>query len=175
MNTFQLPRRSPVQLWALLFLTLAVPACDHANAAKPNPSLPQAYVSHQIVQPQLQKVATEVQTWASRQTDAQKQKLYSRVEVLPPVPTVQPYGVGVFQQEERLPVICTTGPGWKSLKVAEKEEAAQLAFNSISKFLDSLKQDPALQPTLTIQTPEGMELAWINHLEPNGKYIHGEQ
>jgi len=41
--------------------------------------------------------------------------------------------------------------------------------------LEGLEQKPTLKATLTIQTPEGMELTWINHLETNGKYVHGDE
>jgi hypothetical protein len=91
------------------------------------------------------------------------------------VRTVQPYGVGAYQQEPRLPVILTTGPGWAALKPPEKEEMAAQAFQDFSERLQALQREPPLQPTLTIQTSQGMELAWINHLDPSGKNVHGDE
>ncbi len=137
-------------------------------------ALAPAYTFNQITDPALLNVVEEVKNWASQQVAADQKPLYSRIEVLHPVPIVQPYGVGVFQQEVRLPVIFTTGPGWDDLPLVKKEEAAAQAFRDISEHLQGLDHEPRLQPTLTIQTPEGMELAWINRLEPGGKNIHGD-
>jgi hypothetical protein len=82
--------------------------------------------------------------------------------------------VGAYQQEPRLPVILTTGPGWNELKRQDKEDRAAKAFKEISAKLAALKREPLLQPTLTIQTPQGMELGWINHLDPRGRNLHGD-
>jgi hypothetical protein len=130
---------------------------------------------NQITDPALRKVTDEIQKWAVEQIGAGRQPLYSRAEVLPPAQTVQPYGVGAYQQEPRLPVILTTGPGWAALRPAEKEAMAAQAFHDFSERLQALKREPPLQPTLTIQTPQGMELAWINHLDPSGKNVHGDE
>src|SRR4051812_45586775 len=108
-------------LATLPLLSLVVPACRPQNT--PKGELPPAYTSNQITDPALHQVAEGIQAWGSKQAGADRKPLYSRVEVLPPVPVVQPYGVGVFQQEVRLPVIFTTGPGWAGLKPAEKEAA----------------------------------------------------
>lgn len=144
--------------------------------------MPPAYVSNQITDPALQEAAEDIKSWASQRVGHDKKPLYSRVEVLPPVPIVQPYGVGVFQQEMRLSVILTTGPGWAGAKLGlkdvspgYKEAAVVEAFHYITKRLESLEHKPTLKATLTIQTPEGMELTWINHLEANGKYVHGDE
>jgi hypothetical protein len=164
----------------LAFVGVAGPGCQHSTPQQA--SMPPAYVSNQITDPALQEAADDIKSWASRRVGPDKKPLYSRVEVLPPVPIVQPYGVGVFQQEMRLSVILTTGPGWtgtkdgpKNASIAFKEAAVVEAFRYITKRLESLEQKPTLKATLTIQTPEGMELTWINHLETNGKYVHGDE
>ena len=101
--------------------------------------------------------------------------LFRRVEVPPPTRTVLPYGVGAYQQEPRLPAILTTGPGWASQEPEEKEAVAAQAFANLSQALEALKLDPPLRPTLTIQTPSGLELAWINDLIEGRKNIHGDE
>lgn len=142
--------------------------------SRPVGNLPPAYTSNQITHPALVKAADEIKAWGSRQTGAGGGPLYDRVEVLSPVPIVQPYGVGVFQEEVRLPVILTTGSGWTGLKPPEKEAAVARAFKHIAELLRSLDHKPTLQPTLTVQTPQGIGLAWINRLDPNGKNVHGD-
>jgi hypothetical protein len=159
-------------LAALPMLCLAAPGCRPPNAPKGR-VLPPAYTSNKITDPALLKVAQDIKTWGLHEAGAGRKSLYSRVEVLPPVPIVQPYGVGVFQQEVRLPVVFTTGPDWASLNRAEKEAAVAQVFNHISGLLQPLDHEPKLRPTLTVQTPEGMELTWMNHLAPNGKNVHG--
>ena len=137
--------------------------------------LPPAYVSRRFNDPELSVIAEEIRKQALQKVGPGGQPLYSRAEVLPPVPTVQPYGVGVFQQELRLPVIFTTGPGWGFLKPDDKEKTVAEAFREISERLQTLKREPALRPTLTVQTPQGMELTWINHLDLSGKNVHGDE
>jgi hypothetical protein len=160
-------------LASLPLLGVASPGCD-----PPRPpvkaGLPPAYTSNQITDPALQKVVAQIEAWAAKQVGDGGKPLYGRAEVLHPVPTVQPYGVGVYQQEMRLPVILTTGPAWAGLKHEAKEAAVALAFREISSRLQTLKHEPTLQPTLTLQTTQGMELAWINRLEPGGRNVHGD-
>lgn len=134
-----------------------------------------AYTHNVIVDPALREIAEKIRAQALQEIGADHLALYSRVEVLPPTQTVQPYGVGVFQQEPRLPVIFTTGPGWASLKQADKEARVAKAFRTIAAQLEALKQSPPLRLTLTIQTPQGEELGWINHLDPSGKNLHGDE
>ena len=86
-----------------------------------------------------------------------------------------PYGVGAYQQEPRLPAILTTGPGWASQEPEEKEAVAAQAFRKLSQGIEALKLDPPLRPTLTIQTPSGLELAWMNDLNEGRKNIHGDE
>lgn len=160
----------------IVFLSFT-PGCRRTS---PDPTtadreLPPAYTRNRIIDPALRKVAEEMQSWALQQTGAGGQPLYGRVEVLPPVQTVQPYGIGVFQQEPRLPIILTTGSGWAGLEITVKEAKTTQAFQDFSERLQALKREPSLQPTLTIQTPQGMELAWVNRLAPNGKNVHGDE
>jgi hypothetical protein len=157
---------------------LALPALAAAGCHPPRDqpeNLPPAYTSNRITDRALLRAAEEIRAWAGEQAGADKHPLYSKTEVLPPVPIVQPYGVGVYQQELRLPVIFTTGPGWAGLSHVDKEARAADAFREISGRLEELDRKPALRPTLTIQTPEGMNLSWINHLEPGGKNVHGDE
>jgi hypothetical protein len=169
-------RRSRIGLAALALTWLAVSGCQRTPPGRPaEKELPPAYTSSHINDPALRTIAQEIQTQALQQVGTGGQLLYSRAEVLPPVPTVQPYGVGVFQQELRLPVIFTTGPGWALRKPEDKEKIVAQAFREISERLLTLKREPALRPTLTVQTPQGMELAWINHLDPSGKNVHGDE
>jgi hypothetical protein len=137
--------------------------------------LPPAYTSNQITDPALRQLAEEIKSLALKQIGSGGQPLYSRAEVLPVTQTVQPYGVGSYQQEPRLQVILTTGSGWTGLKLEEKEAKVAEMFRTLTAKLAALKRQVPLRPTLTIQTPEGMELAWINHLDPSGKNLHGDE
>ncbi len=139
-------------------------------------NLPQAYARSQINDPELQRYAEEFKTWALKQRAGATTPgpLFSRVEVLPPTKTVLPYGVGAFEQELRLPIILTTGPGWASQTPDEKEAVAAQAFRTLFQGIEALKLDPPLRPTLTIQTPSGLELAWMNDLNEGRRNIHGD-
>jgi hypothetical protein len=168
-----------IRSWAVALVLVAVAGCSRPPAeqvAGQDPKdLPPAYPQNQITEPRLLEVADGFKAWALAQRAGKpEQPLYQRVEVLPPAQTVQPYGVGAYQQEPRLPVILTTGPGWNELRPADREERAAAAFKEITARLAALKREPALQPTLTIQTPQGLELGWINHLDPSGKNLHGD-
>jgi hypothetical protein len=170
-----LPRRSLTV--AMTALGLAALGCQPPRGAPQNPpgDLPPAYTSNQITDPAQLRAAEAVRAWAAGQTGIAARPLYSKIEVLPPVPIVQPYGVGIYQEELRLPVILTTGPGWKGIPHKGREARAAEAFREIAARLKPLNGDPPLQLTLTIQTPEGMELAWINHLDPDGRNVHGDE
>ena len=157
-----------------LALTTAVGAAGCDRARPEAGELPPAYTSNQITDPALLDVAGGIKEWGEKEVGADGKPLFGRVEVLRPVPIVQPYGVGVFQQEMRLPVIFTTGPGWPGLKPEEKEAAIVVVYDHVSELLKALERDPPLQATLTVQTPQGMEVAWINRLDPNGKNMHGD-
>jgi len=165
-------RLQRITLLTCFTAALAIAGCEPAPA--PKGELPPAYTSNRITDPALGEVSDEIHAWAQKRTGAEGKPLYGKVEVLPPAPIVQPYGVGVFQQEMRLPVIFTTGPGWDGLKPAEKEDAVALAFRELSDRLLAVKREPPLRLTLTVQTPEGLELSWINHLDPDEKNVHGD-
>ena len=174
MNAILRPWR--IGLIALTIACSVISGCRQTPPDRPaGKALPPAYLGNRIDDPALREAAEQIRTWAIQQVGARGQPLYSRAEVLPPVPTVQPYGVGVFQQELRLPVIFTTGPGWAVLRPDDKEKTVAEAFREISERLQTLKREPALRPTLTVQTPQGMELSWINHLDPSGKNVHGDE
>lgn len=168
-------RPARIGLAALTMVWLAASGCQRTPPGAATQALPPAYTSHQLTDPALRQVAEEIQSWAVQQVGAGRQPLYGRVEVLPPVQTVQPYGVGAYQQEPRLPVILTTGPGWAGLKLEDKEAKVAEMFRTLTAKLEALKRQPTLRPTLTLQTPQGMELAWINHLDPSGKNLHGDE
>jgi hypothetical protein len=161
-------------LLALSMLGLLVSGCEPPKPSRPA-SMPPAYTSNKITDPALRKVADDVKAWAAKQVDGNQKPIYTTVEVLPPVPIVQPYGVGVFQEEMRLSVILTTGPGWGGMKLDKKEAAVAAAFRYITERLKSVDHEPALKTTLTVQTPQGMELTWINHLDPSRKNVHGDE
>lgn len=158
-----------------VLLLLCTAGCQPPAPPAAQQSLPPAYTSNKITDPALQAVAKEITKWTIEEVGADGRSLYSRVEVVPPVETVLPYGVGTFQREQRLPVILTTGAGWSGLKPAEKEARVAAAYSMISKQLKSLGRKPALRPTLTVQTPNGMELAWINRLDSSVKNVHGDE
>lgn len=140
----------------------------------PAPSdLPPAYTSGQITDPKLEEVAQQFKTWAEGQ-QAVDERVFSRIEILPPVETLSPYGIGTFQKERRLPAILTTGPGWSQLKPAERELLASKAYQELAGRLAALESKPPLLPTVTLQTPQGLELAWINDLPQGRKLLHGD-
>lgn len=139
--------------------------------------LPLAYQNSQekINDPRLIEEGRRFKDWAvNERRGPNAPPLFSRVEVLPPTQTVLPYGVGAFQQEPRLPVILTTGPGWAALTPQAKETLIAQAFSDLSARLKALALNPSLRPTLTIQTPSGLVLGWINDLEESRKNLHGE-
>jgi hypothetical protein len=135
--------------------------------------LPPAYTRDIIIDPKLDQVAKTFTGWAEAQK-AGDARVFLRVEVLPPAPTLLPYGIGTYQKETRLPAILITGPGWSVLKLEEREAMAARAFEDLSGRLAAIKLDAPIRPSVTIQTSQGLELAWINQLEPGGKYLHGE-
>jgi hypothetical protein len=136
--------------------------------------LPPAYTRDKIIDPKLADVSRAFTGWVEAQK-AGTAPIFSRVEVLPPTPTVLPYGIGANQKEVRLPAILITGAGWSSLKAQERESLAARAFSELAARLTAAKPEPPIRPSLTIQTPQGLELAWINSLEPGEKSLHGEQ
>jgi hypothetical protein len=155
-------------------VALALAAGCRARHGEPGGDLPPAYVFDRINDEGIARAVEGLRSWGEEQAGGDRQALYQKVEILPPTPTVQPYGVGVYQQEERLPVILTTGPGWSNLSAAEKEARVADAFREAARRLGELDREPPLLPTLTVQTPQGFELAWVNRLDPDKKNVHGD-
>lgn len=145
------------------------------QSAEAEKALPPAYPRTLILDPWIEKAVQDFQTWTGTQrVGKENTPIFSRVEVQPVTPTVQPYGIGAYQKEPRLPVILTTGPGWSELAPAEKEREAARAFQEIAQRLSALQHEPPLMPTLTVQTPQGLVLGWINGQDKGGKVLHGE-
>lgn len=139
--------------------------------------LPQAYPRSQINDPRLSSLADEFQGWILRQrtNGSDSMLLFSKVEVLPTTQTVLPYGVGSYEQEPRLPVILTTGPGWSIETMDSREAIVAQVFADLSRRLAGLELKAPLRPTLTIQTSSGLELGWMNDLVPGRKNLHGDE
>jgi hypothetical protein len=180
-------RKPPLN--ALSFWALAVCGCgptitelESRFLPEPKPpssieSMPAAYARSQINDPRLHALGGEFQTWVLKQQTQgpSPAPLFTRVEVLPPVLTVLPYGVGAYEQEPRLPVVLTIGPGWKTQEPEEKEAIAARVFGELSRCLEALSLRPALRPTLTIQTQSGLVLSWINDLVKGRRNVHGDE
>jgi len=139
----------------------------------PNADLPPVYPRSTITNPKVAEVASGFTKWIGEQLIETK-PVFGRVEVLPPVPTLEPYGVGTYQKVPRLPVVLTTGPGWATLPADRREEVTATIFTTLSDRLAEARIEPPLRPTVTIQTPEGLELAWVNNLTPGRRLLHGD-
>lgn len=153
----------------LLLTGLALSGCGPSRQPPNADDLPSAYPRGQINDPKLAEAAQGFATWAKAQV-AEGQPIYQRVEILPPADTLLPYGIGAFQKETRLPAILTVGQGWQSLKPQVREETLATAFRELVSRLTNF----AIKPTLTVQTSQGLELAWVNDLIPGQKLLHGE-
>ncbi len=138
-------------------------------------SLPPAYLRSVISEPKLLRVAEEFQRWVQTANRSPKGRpLFSRTEVLPVAQTLLPYGVGVYQQEPRLPVILTTGAGWGELGAEQQEKFIAGIYEELAGRLERAGLDHPYRPTLTLQTPQGLLLAWINGMFPRERLLHGE-
>jgi hypothetical protein len=163
--------------WAVIALAVAaVPASSGCEGRRVAPAgeLPPAYTRDKILDPKLAAVAQAFKAWAGEQKVPAGGAVFERVEVLPPAPTLLPYGVGTYQKELRLPAILITGPGWRALAADDREVLAARAFEELSRLISSSGGVTAVRATVTIQTPKGLELCWINDLEPGRKLLHGE-
>jgi hypothetical protein len=162
--------------WPVIALSvaavLASTGCER-RAAAPAGDLPPAYTRDKILDPKLAEVARAFIAWAGEQK-VQAGAVFGSVEVLPPAPTLLPYGIGTYQKELRLPAILITGPGWRALAADDREALASRAFQELSRLLESTASASAVRATVTVQTPQGLELCWINNLEPGRKLLHGE-
>ena len=151
---------------------LASSGCG-GRAVAPSGDLPLAYTRDKIVDPNLAEVARAFTVWAGEQK-VQAGAVFGRVEILPPAPTLLPYGIGTYQKQLRLPAILITGPGWRALAGDDREALAARAFQELSRPLESSASASVVRATVTVQTPQGLELCWINDLEPGRKLLHGE-
>ena len=162
--------------WPVFALTvaavLASTGCQRRSAA-PAGDLPPAYTRDKILDPKLAEAARAFDAWAGEQK-VQGRAVFGSVEILPPAPTLLPYGIGTYQKQMRLPAILITGPGWRELPGDDREALAGRAFQELSRLLESRAGASAVRATVTIQTPQGLELCWINDLEPGRKLLHGE-
>jgi hypothetical protein len=162
--------------WRVILLpvaaALASSGCDRRPIA-PAGDLPPAYTRDKIVDPKLAEVARAFTKWAADQK-AQAGPVFATVDVLPPAPTLLPYGIGNYEKQLRLPAILITGPGWRALTGDDREALAARAFQELSRLLESSASASAVRATVTVQTPQGLELCWINDLEPGRKLLHGE-
>ena len=162
--------------WPVIALSaasvLASTGCER-RAVAPAGDLPPAYTRDKILDPKLAEVARAFTAWAGDQK-VQDGAVFGSVEVLPPAPTLLPYGIGIYQKQLRLPAILITGPGWRALSGDDREALAARAFRELSRLLESNAGASAVRATVTIQTPQGLELCWINDLEPGRKLLHGE-
>jgi hypothetical protein len=153
-------------------IVLAATGCSRPSGPIPD-NLPPAYARDKILDPKLAEVARAFTAWTSEQK-VEAQPAFERVEVLPPAPTLLPYGIGTYQKQTRLPAILITGPGWRTLSRDAREALAARAFQELSRLLQSNTGVSDARATVTIQTPQGMELGWINDLEPGRTLLHGE-
>jgi hypothetical protein len=115
-----------------------------SDAGAPSPAainLPPAYTRDLILDPRLVAIARTFTAWAEEQKSGD-QPVFGRVEILPPAPTLLPYGIGTYQKETRLPVILITGAGWSALTPEAREELASHAFREISARLAAESKAP---------------------------------
>jgi hypothetical protein len=159
--------------WLLIAGLAFAGGCRPSHPPTPADELPPAYPRSTITDPKVAEVARAFTAWAE-QRRAGGQPVFARVEVLPPVPILQPYGVGTYQKEPRLPVILTTGPGWAALSADRREAITAEVFEDLTNRLSVAKPAPPLKPTLTVQTREGLELAWVNDVLPGRRLLHGD-
>ena len=165
--------RARACMLVLPVLILPVSNGCHRRSRPPAGDLPPAYTRDKILDPKLAEVARAFTAWTHEQkVDARP--AFDRVEVLPPAPTLMPYGIGTYQKQLRLPAILITGPGWRALSRDDREALAARAFQELTRLLESSPSAPAVRATVTIQTPQGVELGWINDVEPGRTLLHGE-
>ena len=149
------------------------PQCRSDAGRHDSGGMPPAYTRDKILDPKLAEAARAFTAWAVDQKVGAK-PVFGRVETLPPAPTLLPYGIGTYQKQTRLPAILITGPGWPDLSRDDREALAARAYRELSRLLESTAVDPPVRATVTIQTPQGLELGWINELEPGRTLLHGE-
>ena len=162
------------RLVAFLGLVLAAGCRPSSTASVPAPAdLPPAYQRSTITDPKVAAAARGFTDWADQQ-QANGKPVFERVEVLPPIPTLLPYGIGTYQKVPRLPVVLTTGPGWTNLTADRREAMTAAAFTDLGERLEAARTTPPIKPTVTIQTQDGLCLAWVNDIPPGRKLLHGD-
>ena len=167
--------------WPVIALPVAAvltsAGCNRRPVA-PAGDLPPAYTRDKILDPKLAEVARDVTAWAGEQK-VQAGPSFGGIEVLPPAPTLLPYGIGTYQKQLRLPAILITGPGWRSLAADDREALAARAFQELSRLLESTRQrvcgaadghdpDAAGLGAVLDQRPRAGEeaLAWRRRVNP---------
>jgi len=148
---------------------LIITGCNPARQPIMEADLPPAYPRAEITDLKLLEAARAFSDWALNQKVGDL-PIFQRMEALPPVDTLLPYGIGSFQKEHRFPLILITGAGWQKLTSEAQETTAAAAYTEIGRLLG----DHPIKPTLTLQTPLGEELGWINALPIRGKLLHGQ-
>ena len=161
----------------LALLILGLIGCGMPQTEKippmPDGILSPAYPKSDITDPALVDASKQIHSFVNARKSASGDSLFSKTEILAPAKIVLPSGVGVFQQELRLPVILTTNKGWRTLKQEEKELEVKSAFQQMLTILQKMKTP--LKPSLTIQTPQGLEISWINELNGSSKLVFGDE
>jgi hypothetical protein len=120
-------------LIALSVAAVLVSAGCNQREVVPAGDLPPAYTRDKILDPKLAEVSRAFTAWAGEQK-VQASAVFSRVEVLPPAPTLLPYGIGTYQKQLRLPAILITGPGWRALAGDDREALAAVRSRSFPGF-----------------------------------------
>ena len=68
-----------------------------APSGPPSGGLPPAYTRDKILDPELAEVARAFTAWTGERRWSRP--AFGRVEVLPPAPTLLPYGIGTYQKQ----------------------------------------------------------------------------
>lgn len=135
-------------------------------------SLPPAYPRSSITDPATVVGVKALEATVNALKGSDGQPLYALVEILPPTRTVLPYGVGRYQQQNRLPVILTTSPAWAKLDTTRRET---LVRQTHQECLQALERSGCKLPiTLTVQEPRGWQVAWLNDPEPGRSIFVGD-
>ncbi|MSR29927.1 MAG: hypothetical protein EXR99_00335 [Gemmataceae bacterium] len=121
----------------------------------------------------LKEACKSIQVEMEARKNGDGKPLFGKVEILAPASIVLPYGVGVFQQEIRVPIILTTAEGWISLSLMEKEKEVAWAFTDSMATLQKCAH--AKKPSLTLQTPRGLEISWVNDIQKGQKLVFGDE
>src|ERR1700679_2532909 len=100
--------RTMSRAWPVIALTVAAAlttnGCGRRSVVVTPGDLPPAYTRDKILDPKLAEVAKTFTAWAGEQK-AKTGAAFGAIEVLPPAPTLLPYGVGTYQKQLRLPAI----------------------------------------------------------------------